>query len=200
MKPSRLAFLVTAAAAAAAGVQHASADTPKFKIFGAASYVSPLSEDDVTIGTVRDSVQASDELGWNVGFEARFSKVVGLEVDYVNVTNDVEFGDDVIGEVDMQPLSATLNFHVIPTGIVDLYVGPTASYFIFGDVELDDLGDVETDNELAYGASVGLEIGLGDTLAIMGGLRWLKVDLDFEDTVETGVDPLFSRLGLALRF
>ncbi|HET6373203.1 MAG TPA: outer membrane beta-barrel protein [Candidatus Polarisedimenticolia bacterium] len=178
------------------------ADTPKFKIFGGASYVSPLGEEDVDFGTVRDSIKASDELGWTLGVECRFNKVVGLELDYVNVTNDIEFGDDVVGELDMQPLSATLNFHLIPTSIVDLYVGPTATYFIFGDVKLDDLGEsLDSENEFAYGASVGLEIGLGDTFAIMGGVRWLKVDFQPQDSNEEfAVDPLFSRLGVALRF
>src|SRR5258706_14342498 len=83
------------------------ADTPKFKVFGAASYVSPLAEDDVTLSTVEDSIDASDQVGWNVGFECRFNKIVGLELDYVNATNDIEFGGEVIGDVHIQPLSAT---------------------------------------------------------------------------------------------
>src|SRR5262245_16756564 len=116
------------------------ADTPKFKVFGAAAYVSPLREEDVTIDAVEDSIKASDELGWNVGLEFRFNKVIGLEFDYINATNDIEFGGDVVGDVHMQPLSATLNFHLIPTSIVDLYLGPTASYFIWDDVDLGSAG------------------------------------------------------------
>src|SRR5262245_48688033 len=173
---------------------------PTFKVFGGASYVSPLGEDDVTFGSITDSVEASDELGWTVGLEARVNQILGFEFDYVNATNDIEFGGDVIGEVEMQPLSATLNFHLIPTSIVDLYIGPTASYFIFDDVEIDSGGTLETDDEFAYGASLGLEIGLGQTFAILGGVRWLKVDLAPEGAEEVAVDPLFSRLGVALRF
>lgn len=176
------------------------ADTPKFKVFGGASYVSPLAEDDVTIGSVEDSIEASDELGWTVGFEFRFNKVLGLELDYVNATNDIEFGGDTIGDVHIQPLSATLNFHLIPTSIVDLYLGPTASYFIVDDVEVDSVGEFKTDNEFAYGASLGLEIGFGDTFAILGGVRWLKADIEPDGLDEIGLDPLLTRLGVAFRF
>ena len=176
------------------------ADPPSFKVFGGASYVSPLGEEDVTFGTVTDSVEASEALGWTVGLEARFNQILGLEFDYVNATNDIEFGGDVVGEVDMQPLSATLNFHLIPTSIVDLYIGPTASYFIFGDAEVESVGSLDVDDEFAYGASLGLEIGLGKTFAILGGVRWLKVDLTPEGGEEIAVDPLLSRLGVALRF
>ena len=176
------------------------ANNPRFKVFGALSYAAPLGEDDVTIDSVRDSVEASDKLGWNVGLEARFNKVVGLEFDYTNATNDLEFGGQVVGSVHMQPLSATLNFHLLPTKVVDLYLGPTASYFIWGDADLGTGDRFETDNEFAYGASLGLEIGLGDTFAFLGGLRWLRADIQPEGTEKIPVDPLFSRLGVALRF
>ncbi|HET9481555.1 MAG TPA: hypothetical protein VFP98_07360, partial [Candidatus Polarisedimenticolia bacterium] len=128
--PRAISFLLLAGAATSPLL---AADTPKFKVFGAASYMSPLGESDIDFGAVRDSVEAADQLGWTVGFEARFNPVLGLEVDYINATSDIEFAGETIGDVDMQPLSATLNFHLIPTSIVDLYVGPTATYFIFSD-------------------------------------------------------------------
>lgn len=182
--------LLVAAPASAAG----------FKVFGGVSYVAPLGEDDVDIGAITDSIEASEVLGWTVGLESRFNKIVGLEIDYVNSTNDIEFGGSTIGEVQIQPLSATLNFHLVPTGIVNLYLGPTASYFIFGDADVDPLGSLDVDNEFAYGASLGLEIGLGGTVAVLGGIRWLKVDIRPDGSDEIPLDPLYSRLGLALRF
>ena len=176
------------------------ADTPKFKIFGGLAYVAPLAEDDVDIGTVRDSIKASEELGWTVGIEARFNKVIGLEFDYVNATSDIEFGGQVIDDIHIQPLSATLNFHIIPTEIVDFYFGPTASYFIWDDTDLGTGTEFKTDNDFAYGASAGLEIGFGKTFALMGGIRWLKADLEPDGAPKIGIDPLISRLGVAFRF
>ena len=199
MRARILSVVILVAAASAAAVPALADDTPKFKIFGGASYVSPMSEEEVDIGVVRDSVRASDDLGWTVGFEARFNRFVGLEMDYVNATNDVEFGGAVIGQVEMQPLSATLDFHVVPAGVVDFYLGPTVSYFIWTDATLDPVGDLHTENEWAYGASLGLEVG-GERIAFLGGLRWLSVDFKSDVPGNFAVDPLFSRVGLAIRF
>jgi len=200
MKGAVVAFL--ALAVLGTGTALASDPPPKFKVFGGFSYVAPLGEEDVTLGTVRDSVKASRHLGWTVGLEARFNQLMGLEFDYVNATNDVKFGGRTVGDVHMQPLSATLNFHLIPSRKVDFYIGPTVSYFIFGDVDLGSAGGgtFNTDNEFAGGASAGLEIGLGDTVAIMGGIRYLNVDIKPDGAPNIPVDPLFSRLGLAFRW
>ncbi len=176
------------------------------KIFGGASYVAPLSEEDVTIASVRDSVEASDELGWTLGLEFRFTDHFGLELDYVNVTNDVDFAGSKLGEVDFSPLSATFDIHLVHTKVVDFYLGPTATYVQWGDVKIDPgaspvVSKLDTDNNLAWGASVGLDIGLGDHWAVTGGVRWINTDLELADSsTSIGVDPLMSRLGLALRF
>lgn len=178
-------------AALSLSVAPALAQEHKFKIFGAASYISPLAEDDADIGGVRDSLQAANDTGWNLGFESRFNQGIGLEIDYVNATTDVEFGGSNIGEVDLEPLSATLNLHIIPKGF-DLYIGPTLSYFLKGNT---------TEDEFAWGASLGLDIYLGDTFTILAGVRWVNVDLTGRGTGQSlSVDPLFSRVGLALRF
>lgn len=180
-----------------------------FKIFGAAAYVSPLSDTTVTIGSVRDSVEESNELGWAFGFEWRWGKLLGLEVDYINSTQDVEFGGTKIAEVDFSPISASLNIHVIHTKLIDFYVGPTASYVDWGDIEVTGSAgnfninrNINTDSELSWGAQAGIDIGLGDHLAVTGGIRWLKLDLtpDQSGSEDLAVDPLISRVGLAWRF
>ena len=96
------AFLVPAVLAmiALASAAPAQAQDIKFKIFGAAAFVSPLSDDDVTIGSVTDSIEASSQTGYNFGFEWRMSQLFGLELDYVNATQDIEFGGTTIGETD----------------------------------------------------------------------------------------------------
>lgn len=199
-------FLVLAVVAIALAVP-AQAQEVKLKVFGGAAYVSPLSDQNVTFGDVTDSVQAANQTGWDVGFEWRMSKLLGLEVDYLNATNDVQFGSATIGEANLQPLSATLNFHLIHTQLIDFYVGPTFSYVNWGNIDLNAAGQdltgelgVPTDSETAYGASVGIDIGLGKSLAIVGGVRYLKLDLTPTDGESVGVDPLISRIGIAFRF
>lgn len=197
-------LLVAAFAAPAAFAQ----DT-HFKIFGAAAYVAPLSEEDVDFGSVQDSVEASSELGWAFGFEWRWGKLLGLEVDYVNSTQDIELGGQAIAEVDFQPVSASLNIHLIHTTFLDFYVAPTASYIDWGDVEVTGSGgnlnvsnNIESDSELAWGAQVGVDIGFGERFVVMGSVRWLSADLSptDDDVDELGIDPLISRIGAGIRF
>jgi outer membrane protein W len=175
-----------------------------FKIYGGLAYVSPLSDENVDIDGVVDSLQASSEAGWNLGVEFRFNKLLGLELDGVHATQDIEFGGNTIADVDFTPLSATLDFHLIHTKVIDLYLGPTASYIIWGDINVKDANfgdDNGADNQFAWGALVGLDIGFGKTFAITLGVRWLDVDLKPDGSSDSvGVDPLISRLGVAFRF
>lgn len=187
----------------------APAQDVNLKLFGAAAYVAPLSESDVDFGTVRESVKGSDELGWNFGLEWRWGKLLGLELDYINSTHDIQAGGTTIGRVDFKPVSASLNIHLIHTTFIDLYAAPTASYVDWGSIEatgsagkFNISGNINTDSELAWGAQIGLDIGLGKTLAVTGGVRWLNLNL--EGTNSSGekiaIDPLISRVGLAIRF
>ena len=195
--------LVSGILLALAAFQPASAaDITHFKLFGAYAYVSPLSESDVTISSITDSVQASNEAGWEAGLEFRLNKLLGIEVSYLNSTNDIEFGGTKIGKVDFTPYNAALNFHVIPTKYFDLYFGACAAYVNWGDIEFENGTSENTDSEVAYGASIGLDISFHKNFAFIGGVRWLSLDLtpSSSGSDSVAVDPLISRVGFAFRW
>ena len=199
------ACLLVALSGAAARAQDD--DVHHVKIYGGPAYVAPLDDSDVTLGTITDTVEEEDQVGWNFGIEGRFNKLVGLELDYVNANQDVTFGGTTIGDTTFSPLTATLNFHLIPTKVVDLYVGPSYTYVNWGDIRVNSSGvsitggpDIRTDSEHGWGASLGLDIGLGKHFAICGGLKYLAVDLPTEVGVTTDVKPLVARLNAAFRF
>lgn len=203
---TRYAALASLALAAAAFGPAFGQDT-HVKIFAAASYVSPLSEEDVTINSVTQSVKNSSELGWDFGIEGRFNKWLGLEVDYIHVNQDVKYNGETIGNTTLAPLSATFDIHVVHTKIIDFYLGPTYSYVNWGDIRLNGPGSVfygtdnlGTDSESAWGASLGLDIGLGSHVAIVTGLRYLRLDLTPQGGQGAKVDPLFARVGIGFRF
>jgi hypothetical protein len=178
-----------------------------FKVYGGPAYVSPMSNSDVTFDSFHDTVEAEKRVGWNLGFEGRWGHLMGLEVDYVNATQDVKFGGTTIGDAEFSPLTATLNFHLIHTKIVDFYVGPSYSFVNWGRIHLNsdggtlfDSSDLGTDSANGWGASAGLDIGLGKHIALTGGLKYLKVDLELKSGPSVNVDPLVARLGVAVRF
>ena len=197
----RLAILAVAVAVAALGAvpaQAAQADY-KFKIFGGMSYVSPLS--DTSVEGVVNSVEATDELGYEIGAEWKPFPRLGFEISLVDVQQDVEADGIVVGEIGMQPINITANFFVINSERFAWYVGPTVAFVNWDDLENEFGGSTSIDSEETFGISTGIDIGLGEKFAIIGGLRWLDATAEASDgSGEVSVDPLFARLGVALRF
>lgn len=178
-----------------------------FKMYGGLGYVAPLSEGSTTFESFTDDVEAAEEVGWNFGIEGRFNKLIGIEVDYLLAKQDVVFGDTVIGTTNFSPLTATLNFHVVHTTVVDFYLGPSYSYVNWGEIKLNADGEalfstngLETDSAHGWGAGAGIDIGFGKHFVITAGLRYLNVELRPTGGNSVPVDPLIARLGVGFRF
>jgi outer membrane protein W len=193
----------------AAGIAEPSvlAQDTHFKIYGGAAYVAPMSDSDVTLDTVSDTIKAEQKVGWNFGIEGRFTPWIGLEVDYVHADQDVQLGGTTIGNVNFSPLTATFDIHVVHTKVVDFYLGPSYSYVNWGDIHLNADGaaihgssEIGTDSAHGWGVSLGLDIGLGKNFALQGGLKYLDVSLQPQGLSAVSVNPLVARLGVAVRF
>lgn len=206
MTANRPLFLAAIAVAALAAAPAQAQDT-HVKFYGGAAYVAPLSSEDITVGSVTDSVEAQQQIGWNLGVEGRLGKLIGLELDYINATQDIDVGGTTMGSASFAPLTFTLNFHIVPTKIVDFYLGPSYSYVNWGDIELNQSGQtffgssgLGTDSASAWGVALGLDIGLGKHFAFTGGLRYLDLPLKTDTGDSVAVNPLIGRLGIAIRF
>jgi outer membrane protein len=171
------------------------------RIFITVDWVSPLGDDDITFGSVQDAVQGSDDFGYEAGFEGRFNKLVGLEGSLLVGSNDFELDENGtdLGSLDQRALTAALNFHIIPTRFFDLRVAPIASWYSFGELEDINGNNLDINDEWGYGAQVGFDIGLGKTVAIDGGVRYVKLDIS-SGSQSVAFDPVIARLGLAFRF
>lgn len=178
---------------------NAQEDTYDFKLFGGAAYVAPLS--DSSLAGLADSVEASAEYGWEIGGEWKPSNRWGLELAYMDAKHDVEADGTVIGDISLRPLTFTANFHLVNRDAFNWYVGPTLAYIDWSDISLGGGGNLDVDGQTTYGISTGVDIGLGDTVALQLGVRWL--DASVESPVlpnDVSVDPLFTRIGVAFRF
>jgi outer membrane protein W len=207
MTKTKLALLAVCLTTAGIAAREASAQDTHFKLYGGAAYVAPLSSEDVTVGSVTDAVQAEDQVGWNFGFEGRVIKLIGLELDYVNANQDISLDGTTIGSADFSPLTFSVNFHIVPTTIVDFYLGVSYAYVSWGDIQLNQTGEtffsttgLTTESANAWGASLGLDIGLGKHFAFTAGLRYLDLPLEVTGGQSIAVNPLIGRLGVAVRF
>ena len=207
MRTLRFGIVTSVLFAAAAFGPAARAQDTHFKVYFGPAYVAPMSDSSVTFGSIEDTVEAEDQVGWNVGIEGRFNSWIGLELDYVNANQDVTFAGSTIGDATFSPLTATFDIHVVHTKVVDLYLGPSYTYVNWGDIHLNANGgsvtgssEIGTDSANSWGLSLGLDIGLGKHFAIQGGVKYLNVDLKMESGESASVDPLMARLGVAFRF
>jgi outer membrane protein W len=185
----------------------AQAQGTHFKVYAGPAYVASMSDSDVTLGAVSDTIKSEKNVGWNVGIEGRFNDWFGVEVDYVNANQDVTFGGSTIGDTTFSPLTATFDVHVVHTKVVDLYLGPSYSYVNWGDIHLNADGTtinggstIGTDSSKSWGVSLGIDIGFGKHFAFEAGAKYLNVDLTMNNGQTADVKPLVARLGLAARF
>jgi hypothetical protein len=140
MHPKNRSLVIRCVLVSIVAVSPAVAQDTHIKFYGGAAYVAPLSESDVSVGSVTDAVKAEQHVGWNFGFEGRFNDWLGLEIDYDQANQDVDYGGQSIGTTDFSPLTASLNIHVVHTTIVDFYLGPSYSYVNWGDIEFNQAG------------------------------------------------------------
>jgi len=190
-----LSILVIAALA----IAPAEAQGNKYKVYAAFNYVVPSGSSDLDFDGDIDSVEAAAEAGWSLGFEWRLGKWGGLEFDYLNSSHDIEFGGVVIADTAMKPLSASFNFHLLHSKVVDFYFGPTISYVMWDDITLLDGETVPTDSEWGYGLQVGADFSIIKSVAIVTGLRYVKLDIG-ADGESLSIDPLYAKIGVAFRW
>ena len=187
----RIAMVLVAMLGLLVAVPSAQGAEYKWKVLAAFSYVSPMTDSTNSVG---DVIEAASSTGWEIGGEWKPGRIFGVELDYLNVTSDIEVDGVVVSEADINPLNVSANFHLIPDKAVDFWVGPTVAFVGF------DVEGMEFDDELTFGAVAGLEFGIGKSFAITTGVRWL--DLSAEDDFGNGfdIDPFFLRVGAAFRF
>ena len=194
----KYAWLVVAIVALVA-ISPASAQNNKFKVYLAYNYVSPNGSESVQDGGLTQTLEAASAAGYSLGFEWRLGKWAGLEFDYLRSDQDIDLGGVTVAETTMNPLSASFNFHLIHSKILDFYFGPTLSYVNWDDVKTVDGESFSTDSEYGYGLQVGLDISLIKSVAIVTGLRYTKLGITADDQ-DVDVDPLFAKVGVAFRW
>ena len=198
-RTARIAALAVLLAVIAPGRALAAGSTWGFKLWAATTYVAPLSETEQTVGGVTAAVKASNVMGYEFGGEFR-SGLFGFAFDYLHARQDLQRDNSgLLGTTDFNPISASVLLH-LPTPVLELYLGPTASYVNWGDLDLRNGTQQPLDPKLGYGVTVGGDVAIAKALAVTGGMRWLKLEAKPKGLGAIAVDPLVSHIGLALRF
>lgn len=167
------------------------------------------------------TIEAVEAFGPFVSYEYRLSPRIGLEAAVTSTRHDVDGTLDgtlqqidnlsgevlaemaleetaTVGDVSLMPLTLGLNVHLLGEDGLDLYVGPVAGYVWFGDLEIE--GEtVAIDDDVTFGAVLGLDVPLGDRWIVGGAVRYLAVSADLEGE-SLGVDPWVVHAHAGVRF
>lgn len=152
------------------------------------------------------TADADGALGLGISGEYQFSDRLGLElgvfraspdINLVNYVRELDLAAQASDGQAMTPVSLGLNIHLLPEDRLDFYLAPFVAYVYYGDLEfhlnetieiggqtvtLQDSVRVDVDNDLAYGATLGLDIPFSSQpWAVATSVRYLATGLDITD-------------------
>ncbi len=159
----------------------------------------------------RTKFSIGNATGFGGAVEYLFRPNWGVELDAMLADLDTMFVFDIgplwgmdHQDVDFQPISLGINYHLTPDKRADVFLGAFVSAVDYGDATYSDL-DLSFRNDLGsdtgFGAKVGVDIPFSweSPWAITGSLRYIATSAEV-DNVDLDVDPLIFTLGLAYKF
>ena len=153
----------------------------------------------------------------NWGFDVLASWPFNHDIN-VTITDNVDPGFDPISakiaETDHLPPTFSLQYHFLPDGTFQPYVGAGINWTTFFNTDVEqalvDLGieDIDLEDSFGLALQVGADFMLGDRWLVNFDLRWIDIESDLEATAlgvsgELGtvkIDPWVYSLNLGYRF
>ena len=197
-KTGRFLGLIVVAAAlicATTSVGLAQDEEEKHIIRGFGGYMTATGDNTLNLS----DIEIDDSAGFGLGYEYKFTPLIGLAFDYSWYGPDVEIEDiDDNLENDFNPATLGLMFHFVHGRVVDFYAGPALAYIDYGDAD-----DVEFDNETTWDVRVGIDFKIFKWLGVGASIEYMdaKGEFDFPGgSSELDAKPILTKLGASLRF
>ncbi|HEV7766937.1 MAG TPA: OmpW family outer membrane protein [Thermoanaerobaculia bacterium] len=194
-----------------------SAQSRGFDLTANAVWLDPSSEG--TFDSDPDNafdVSFDSTVGYGVAANVFFGDRISTEFAISRVSNDVNFDSGTFDDnatAEIMPITAVLQFHFAPNGVIDPYIGAGAAYVLIDDVDRpDELNNIDFER-LDFNDDIGLALnaGLGIRLASNFGLNLDAKYVPLESSatavgtignqeVKFDMSPVIFSAGLSLRF
>lgn len=123
-------------------------------------------------------------------------------------SHDIELKDGTkVGETDHLPPTLSLQYHFIPDGKFQPYVGAGVNMTLFFDEDLSGPlagSDLDLDTSFGLAAQVGVDIELNDKWLLNFDVRWIDISTEAEvDGTSIGdvdIEPLVYGINIGYRF
>lgn len=172
----------------------------------------------VEVGGPSNGVLVSTDVGGGIGIgaEYQFSRRLGIDLGVLLAADlgtriKVDWTGATFGTgVTVRPITAGLNVHLTPDSRVDLYLGPLLAYVVYDSFEVS-VGrgvtqSIATENDLGFGANLGLDVhlGRGGHWSLVGTFKYIDTTLEAtppdSPPGSTDFDPTIVGFGVAYRF
>jgi outer membrane protein W len=170
---------------------------------------SQLDEDEINQAGDLFDVEFDEDMGYGVLYNRFWTTAFSTELAYQKLGADltVSFEDIVedAGELDLDVLSVTAQFHFMRGGVISPYIGGGAAYVSgqAGSVDPDELEDVDLENEYEWLANAGVNFNIGQSLGIFLDGKYILYEARGEgdpDEEALELNPLVLSAGVKWRF
>lgn len=197
-KNSFAAAVLAACALTSFQAQAAEGDSP-WLVRVRAVYLSPDNNDTTPLALNINSKVLPD-----FDFSYFFTKNIAAELVLTYPQKqDVSAGSTKIGSLKHLPPTLTAQYHFVPDGTLDPYLGAGVNYTRFSSVDLPAGFTIEK-NSFGYALQAGLDVKLSKTLSLNFDVKKVKIQTDVSAAgTKVGtlhVDPMLYGIGVGYRF
>jgi outer membrane protein len=124
------------------------------------------------------------------------------------ISNDA-LDDIEIGDLDIIPITATLQFHFLKESAFSPYIGGGVAYILADDLDSGDLievGPIEIEDEFTWALQAGANINLSRSFAIGLDAKYISYtpgaapEENREDEIDLDLNPLIFSAGVKFRW
>jgi outer membrane protein len=193
-----------------------------FELTGAAVRVDPNSSGTFNAANPNQPFDVSfdGKLGYGIAANIFLLNSVSLELAAAQVRPEATFRTRPSGlaatgnDLKMIPLTGVLQFHLLPGGKIDPYIGAGAAYVLFDNLRnADDAGNlgfrrIDFKDDVGLALNAGLGIGITNNVAITLDGKYVPLKSSATAVYPTGpstttkvkINPVIFSAGLTLRF
>ena len=162
-------------------------------------------------------VSLHNKNGWGVGANIFWSDNVSTDFSAVQIRPETRFVNTASGatisgpNLRMTPITGIIQFHFIPKGFVDPYVGGGVSYVLFDNVSGPGsigVNKIDFKHDVGFAANAGVQFALGHNFALIADGKYVPFHASATaDYVQGGttiakfkINPAIFSAGAAFRF
>jgi outer membrane protein W len=176
---------------------------------GAFISTSQFDDSELRDGVDTFDIEFDEDMGYGLLFNRYWTNGFSTEFAYQQLGADLTLSLEDIradaGDLDLDVLTATGQFHFLRGSMISPYIGGGAAYVSgeAGAVDEDELEDVDLESDLDFLVNAGLNVGLGRSFSIFLDGKYIMYEArgeDDTDDVALDVNPLVISGGIKLRF